>query len=316
MGTTTTTLTLGVLNIAPATAAMNAKPAASVTEACAGRDSVLEPKLDGWRLLAHVTEDGARLYTRSGNDKTSHLPHIVAELEANFPAGTWLDGEAVAITLTADGQIERWGTVQSVLGGNAKGAKAAEVISYCVFDMLAHGGIDARPLPFGKRRELLEKVFAPLATGAVWPIAQAEATEENHEAHLTLGFEGSMVKWLSAPYLSGKRGHGQFKLKAEHTEDVIITGGTEGEGSFSGLIGAVTFGKLDPATSEIKEVGKCSGMSFSDRQLISHSLPALVAKRQVIEVAYSMRMPTGGWRHPRFKRFRTDKTWKECAIDG
>ena len=75
-----------------------------------------EPKMDGWRLLVHIAEDGVHLYTRTGNSKDGSLPIIEAELGEQMPAGTWLDGEAVAMTIK-DGQVTHdWGTVQSVLG--------------------------------------------------------------------------------------------------------------------------------------------------------------------------------------------------------
>ena len=299
------------LKIHQASAAMNAKAYATVKAATEGHPSVLEPKLDGWRLLAHVREDGVRLYTRSGNDKTKHLPHIAEELANEFPVGTWLDGEAIAITVE-DGKIEaKWGSVQSVLGGNPKPELVAEAISFCVFDLLAFDGNDIRPLPFKTRREALEQIFAASEFNAVTLVAQAEATEENHEAHLAVGFEGSMVKWLDAPYRSGVRGMGQGKLKGQASCEVIVMGGKPGKGQFDGMVGAVIFGQYKDG--KLVERGKTSGMDYETRKLITHALPMLVAKQVVFEITHNGAMPSGALRHPRFLRFREDKSATEVT---
>lgn len=300
------------MKINPASAAMNAKAYASVKEAAEGHPSVLEPKLDGWRLLAHVREDGVRLYTRTGNDKTAHLPHICEELAREFPVGTWVDGEAVAIAINDDGMIEaKWGSVQSVLGGNPKPEVVAEAISFCVFDLLAFDGNDIRPLPFKVRRDALEKIFAGSTFDAVTLVAQADATEENHEAHLAAGFEGSMVKWLDAPYRSGVRGMGQGKLKGQASCEVIVMGGKPGKGQFDGMVGAVIFGQYKDG--KLVERGKTSGMDYATRQLITHALPLLVQKQTVFEITHNGAMPSGALRHPRFLRFREDKTATEVT---
>jgi len=140
----------GIENFNPATLAMNSKTAASVAEATI-RESALEPKYDGIRLLVHVTETGVKMYARSGNSKTGKLPAIDAELRMNFPAGTWLDAEAVAFN--EDG-TQDWGGAQSVLGsGTTRAALLSGKIRLVVFDLLAHGGLDARKIGRASCRE-------------------------------------------------------------------------------------------------------------------------------------------------------------------
>lgn len=303
------------LKLNPAKAAMNAAAADTVASACAGRDSVLEPKLDGYRLLCYIGEDGPHLYTRNGNDKAAHLPHVVEALLANpdkFPVGTWLDGEATTLAVE-DGTVHDWGSLQSILGGNPKHRSVAEHASYTVFDLLAHRGIDARSLPFKARRGLLENLLAD-DCGPITLIPQLPATEEAHAQLLATGFEGSMVKWLDAPYRSGARGHGQFKLKGMATIDAIITGAKPGKNGFTGMVGSLIFSQYDDE-GRLVERGHCSGMTFAMRRWLTDNLDSLVAKRQVIEIRHMGRLPgTEGLRHPQFKRIRDDKAPEDVIV--
>jgi ATP-dependent DNA ligase len=291
--------------------AMNSKTAASVAEACGSRDSVIEPKFDGIRLLINIAENGVYAYSRSGKSKTGKLPAIEAELAANLPAGTWIDGEAVAFN--KDG-TQDWGGAQSVLGsGVAKAAAASGVIRFVVFDLLAHGGLDARSLPLRQRRLLLEMIFAnedKFRNIILSP--QGEASDEAHEVNLTLGFEGSMVKHLDAPYQSNRRSANSLKLKATDTVDAVITGFLPAEpGSWiaqAGYIGKIEFTHYQDG---VAIEGRCSGMTTAERADFTARQAELIGT--VIEVSYMTRMPgTGKLRHPQFKRLRNDKTAEEC----
>lgn len=270
-----------------------------------------EPKMDGWRILAHVAEDGVHLYTRTGNSKDGSLPIIEAELGEQMPVGTWLDGEAVAMTIK-DGQVTHdWGTVQSVLGsGTAKAAAQSEKITYVIFDLISHGGIDARSLPYGKRRTLLEKLFDKVSLSErIQLSAQVQPTTANTDALLAQGFEGMVIKRLNAPYASGKRGAGWTKIKPSDNLDCIVTGFKDGENGFTGMVGAVVFSAYKDGT--LTEIGRCSGMDMKTRLDMTKNPENWLGK--VIEVAHMGQMPTGGYRHPQFVKRREDKPASECV---
>src|SRR5688500_1152550 len=102
-----------------------------------GEGYVVEGKWDGWRILAHVWEEPVGIdddnvpimekrvsrYSRNGKTYNGKLPKVEAELIENFPAGTWLDGEAVAIRVEEGQVISEWKIAQSVL--SKVGAHAA-----------------------------------------------------------------------------------------------------------------------------------------------------------------------------------------------
>lgn len=280
--------------------AHNAEPGKSVP--VTGGPYVMECKLDGWRILAHVHESGVTLYARSGNTYTDRLPHIVAELGASFPAGTWLDCEAVAIRVENGQMVDDWGNVQSVLTTLGPNSAAAKKVSLMVFDLLAHGGLDARPLPFVSRRELLAQVFDGATFKHLRLVPQLEASDAAHDAYVAMGFEGSMVKALNAPYASGKRGAGQIKLKPQTTIDTVVMGFKPGENGFSGMVGAVIFGQH--VDGVLKERGRCSGMSMKVRVDMTKNPSKYVGN--VMEIKH-MGFMKDGLRHPQFHRMRADR---------
>lgn len=292
---------------AAGTLAQNAETVKKVPATAA----VLEPKLDGWRILAYVQADTVTYFTRSGNSyPADQLPHVTAELLANFPADTWLDGEAVAIRVEGDKVINEWSTAQSVmtkLGGHA----AADKVSLMVFDLIAHAGIDARSLPLAKRRGLLELAFEKAdPMEAVTLVPQTEATDENAAAYVAQGFEGAMVKAINAPYASNGRGKGWSKIKPQTTVEAVVMGYKEGQNGFTGMIGAIVFGQYDD-NGELVERGRCSGMDLTTRKKITAQREDYLGA--VIEVAHHGAMKNK-LRHPQFRRFRPDKKPEQVLI--
>jgi len=301
----------------------NAEARASVAEATAGHDSVMEPKYDGWRTVWKTDEDGkARFWTRQGQELTGRMPAVEAEISRVFPPGSCIDGEVVSFETTAAGlSVPKRNTVQSVLGsGVAKAALASGCLTFVVFDLVAHGGLDARSLPFHKRRELLEVLFTKNTfEGCVRLTPQMDPTEANYESLVESGYEGAMVKWLDAPYKSGARGSGWWKMKATTTEDVIVTGYKAGENGFAGLIGAITFGQYDE-NGLLVHRGRCSGMDFDLRVKISKNPDAYLNK--VFELnhlglqAPSKEYPHGAFLSPQWKKWRPDRSAESVTLNN
>lgn len=306
-----------------------------VEAAVAGKDSTLEPKYDGIRLLVEVDDQGVvHTYTRTGNEQTGKLPEIEADLFANLPPNTILDGEAVGFVNVNGVLTQDWGKAQSVLGsGVAKAKLRSKDITLVIFDVLEFGGNETTALPFKNRREFLEKLFATKNFKRVILTPQLAATDENHDDLVAKGYEGSMVKWLDSPYAVGQRGRGWFKIKATDEADVVIMGFKPGESSFRGMVGAIEFGQFKtthhpkcafagvtdydpgvncgcPGYSQLVHRGRCSGMTMQVRQDMTANQSSYIGK--VISLAYMTIMPSGALRHPQYKRTRDDKPAQEC----
>lgn len=307
-----------ILAVEPSKLAQNAEDVKgkSVEAVVAGKPCVLEPKYDGWRLIARVDEAGCKLFTRSGQNVTGRWPALVEDL-STLPAGTIIDGEAVAFEAAADGNlVPRWGVVQSVLGsGDAKAALKSGALTFVAFDLLSHAGFDARPLALEQRRALLEQLHATGRLGSrVILSPQFEPSEDTHDALLEAGYEGSVVKRLDSRYASNQRdGRGWYKLKPQETDEAIVVGfkpGTPGS-SFDGLIGAIEFAQHD-ADGNLVHRGRCSGMDFAERKRISANQDDYIGR--VFEFKHhgvmppSEKNPHGGYRHPQWKRWREDRT--------
>lgn len=269
---------------------------------------VLEPKMDGWRLLVYVAEDGIHLYTHTGSCHDGKLPAIEAEF-AQLPPGTWIDGEAVSFKIDGAFVVHEWNSVQKCLGaGKDKAIALSDSITYVAFDLISHAGIDARSLPFSKRRDLLEAIFMMREWERVILTPQALPSDEQLEAFVAQGFEGGVIKNLGARYASGQRGQGQLKLKPQETDDFVVMDYKPGESGFTGMVGAIVFGSYREGA--LVERGRCSGMDMAMRLRITKTPEAFLGK--VVEVKHMGHMKDG-FRHPQFLRWRPDKTAKECV---
>lgn len=268
---------------------------------------VLEPKYDGHRMIATIQDGNVRMYARSGRDKTGHLPNVEAAL-ANLP-NCVIDGEVVA----RDGS---WGRVQEILGSSST---QAEDLVFVVFDVLITLGQDVRGRPLKERRAMLDLLLqhidvadgidpeSPVALSPQFPFDRAVIDNMIAE-----GWEGCIAKNPTSTYVSGSRSRSTwFKFKAVDTVDVVVTGATPGQGKYTNMIGALTFGQY--VNGQLKETGRCSGMTDAERETFTRMLADGTLVGTVIEVAHMGIMPTGGMRHPQYKRTRTDKMPEECV---
>lgn len=276
------------------------------------RATVMEVKYDGHRIYAYRDIDRVRIFARSGHEK-SGLLRTIERIIKRMPVGTWLDGEACSFKL--DGTNE-WGIAQSVLGSDHHRPELESQITYVVFDMLAYDGRDMRSLPMKDRRAILDSSFEAAGifdSAAIMRSPQFTTSTEAYDELVANGFEGAIVKDPTAAYASGKRGYGWFKMKATETADVVVMGTKDGKGKFTGQIGALVFGQYDD-TGNLVEQGSCSGMDDAQRAKFTRELEAGTLLGTVIEIAHMGAMPTGGLRHPQFKRVRTDKDARTVTI--
>jgi bifunctional non-homologous end joining protein LigD len=286
-----------------------------------GPDYIMEPKWDGWRIIAHVLENEVHFYSRSGKSYNGKLPLIEAELlsvrigddgEAKrlFPAGTWLDGEVVAITMVEGKVVNEWKVAQSVLTKVGADAAAAK-LTYMVFDLIAHRDIDARPLALIDRKVLLDRLFENEDLNAVQLSPMREASEEVASAMIALGYEGAVVKQLNRPYGSDKReGGGWIKVKPNITIEGVVMGFKPGENGFKGMIGAVIFGQYE--NGKLVEKGKCSGMDMKTRQDMTANPAKYVGT--VIEVGLVSELGGAG-NPPQYRRHRLDRDPAMVGVD-
>lgn len=295
-------------------------------------DWLFELKYDGYRLLGR--RDGARatLRYRSGADATALWPEIVKALETLPVDDAVLDGELVVVG--PDGRPSFQG-----LQGRAQLTRPADVAvaavrtpaTWYVFDLLALGGLDLRPLPLRDRKRLLARLVPAL--GAIRYADHVEARGEDLFREVEArGLEGVVAKRADAPYRSG-RSADWLKVRVAHRGDFAVVGFTAPRGArarFGALHLAVYDGERFVYAGSV-------GSGFSDELLEAlharlvpraRSGPpcvGLVPKGRghtwvepevVVEVSYQQWTREGLLRLPVFERVRDDKRPEEAVREG
>jgi bifunctional non-homologous end joining protein LigD len=273
--------------------------AATLTqERFTGPEWIFERKLDGIRMLAFKHGADVKLYSR--NRLPQHYP-AVAEAIANFTVGkVILDGEAT------------W--------------DPASKVAYHVFDILWLDDRSVMPLPLMERRALLKTIplHAPLA-------GVAEITDDKPwERACSEGWEGVIAKRRASPYEHRRSPH-WLKMKCEATQELVVGGFTDPQGSRVGL-GALLVGYFDQ--DDFVFAGKI-GTGFDTKLLlevrarldkleIPHSpftkavgLPRVrahwVRPEMVVQVGFIEWTANNKLRHPRLLGIRHDKSPREVV---
>jgi bifunctional non-homologous end joining protein LigD len=306
---------------------------------------IFELKLDGYRLLASKSGSEALLLTRNGNDYTEVFPDIARAVKALPVDDCIIDGEVVVCDekgLPSFARLQKRGRLTSPI--EVKRAAVEHPALFYVFDFIAYGDLDLRPLPLIERKEFLAEVVPKLG-----PVRTLDHIEREGEAFLeqvaALGLEGVIAKKADEPYRKG-RSKCWLKIKREKTDDFVIVGFTKPKGSRVGIgalqladyvggelvyAGRAGTGFNDALLKELKTLldpiicsdPTCVGPVFSPGgdTLAAEMIPETktttwVEPRYVCEVRFREWTPDGLLRHPAFLRMRYDKSPHECERQG
>lgn len=286
---------------------------------------VAEPKHDGARCLTVVTDDGVKLYSRSGGDFTEHVPHLVAAL-GDLPVGTMLDGELAIVTHEVDVRsntvpVTNFNSTMRILGSLSERGRMLQeelgTLTYILYDLPQWGNTDHTGKSWEARRAELERVIDAesehLVLNPHWndPTVYGAVFDEL-TGH---GVEGIIVKNTSSTYtFDGRPNKTWYKVKAEVTMDMVVSGFTDGAGKYQGLVGSIEFSRTDPSTGELVYVGRCSGMTDAVRREVSGNRDAFLGR--VIEIKCNELVGSKEYRtprHPQFVTFRIDKNPEDCT---
>jgi len=262
-----------------------------------------ERKLDGIRLLAYKRGRTVELWSRNRLSLTASYPAVARAIAALPIDDAILDGEATGA----------WGRQ-----GRA---------DYHVFDLLWLNGRLLTSRPLEERRKLLAGIkFKP-------PIARVRAidrVDRPWEHACAEGWEGVIAKRRDAPY-EHRRSKLWLKMKCEATQELVIGGFTDPQGSREGF-GALLVGFFEKG--EFVFAGKV-GTGFNTallRDLRTRFDARLVAAPPftkgtglprkgvhwvrpdiVVQVAFMEWTPYDKLRHPRLLGVRIDKAAKDVV---
>jgi bifunctional non-homologous end joining protein LigD len=290
------------------------------SEAPEGDDWIHEPKLDGYRLVAHVSGRRVALMSRRGHDWSGRFPELVRALSRLSPPRLVLDGEVVVLD-------ERGLSDFQALQNSLKGGGRAKHV-YFVFDLLFLGDDDLRDAPLVQRKEALRRLLiarhAPSDRVRYSDHVRGHGPEMFRRA-CEVGLEGIISKQAFAPYQGG-RSTSWLKVKCGAQQEFVIGGFTAPRGSRSAM-GALLLGVYEGG--RLRYAGKV-GTGFTDaslRELHARLLPlstdeapfadpprgaaargvTWVRPQLVAEVRFTGFTRDGYVRHPSFHGLRDDK---------
>lgn len=264
-------------------------------------DYIMEPKLDGWRLIVHHTGRGVLAYGgRNAADYSGKLPYIETEIASCLPADTALDGELISVI--EGGSSGAVGSVMTSTGPHIP-TVADLPLKLVVFDVLRCDGQDTRSLPWHERRAILEAAnFESLQH--VQRVETFPSSPRTYQVAVELGFEGVVCKVRDSVYVN-TRSHSWIKLKATDTCDAVITGFKDGTGNRVGEVGALQVTLYDANNVPTGVTTTVSGMTDAVRADMKANPNTWLGT--VIEVKHNGVLPSGKVKHPRFIRRRDDK---------
>lgn len=179
---------------------------------------IYEMKYDGYRILAFVEGNSARLITRNGNDYTKRFFTIGNSLIDLANGKTMvLDGEMTIIDSTGKTNFQ---ALQNYMK-NPKG----QTLTYIVFDLLALNGEDLRNKPLIERKEKLEELMKDAPKNLYYSRHVRGNGKESFIAACEAGMEGIIGKKYDSIY-SGTRNGDWIKLKCDKRQEFVIGGYT------------------------------------------------------------------------------------------
>jgi DNA ligase 1 len=293
-----------------------------------------EWKWDGIRSQVIKRKGEGYVWSRGEELVTDKFPEF-ARLIDLLPNGTCLDGEIVALPPNFEA-IERpkpaaFSALQTRLGRKSITKKILlEVpVGFLAYDLLEWQGEDLRQQPLSQRRQLLERLFAQVASAgfrlsetlgfATWNdliMARNRARQE--------GTEGLMLKRKASTYGTGRRRGDWWKWKIDPlTIDAVMIYAQKGSGRRSNLYTDYTFAvrdgdRLVPFTkaysgltdNEIAQVDAFVKANATEKfGPVRTVKPELVFEIAFEGISESKRHKSGvALRFPRMLRWRRDKT--------
>src|SRR3989440_2424094 len=283
-----------------------------------------EFKWDGVRAITYF--DGKRLSMESRNllDITPRYPEIHAITKELDGRRAILDGEVVA--LDKDGRPS-FPLLQQRM--HVRDAGAVKILMkqvpvyYMIFDVLYLDDQITMPLPFKKRRELLEGLMLSGENWRTSPAIEGEG-KSMYETATAHTMEGIVAKKLDSPYEPGRRSPNWLKIKIVQSQELVVGGWCPEKGDNRSRIGCLLLGyyengKLRYAGSvgtgytgaiheqlvkKLKKIGR-STSPFADKVPKPNAI--YVDPKLVVEVDYRRWPPGGMVQQASYKGLRMDK---------
>lgn len=313
----------------------------------------VEPKYDGLRIQIHVNKESnlVEAYTRSLENVTHMFPELQGVLESVAVDSVILDAEGIGYDKTTNKLLPFQQTITRKRKHGVEDTADSVPIRFYVYDVMYLNGESLIEKKLHERKDLLKDVFTENESIMCAPYERTQDPKEiqrYHEEQLADGLEGAVVKKVTAPYQSGRKGWYWVKIKERagtqgklsDTIDCIVLGYYTGKGKRTSFgLGALLVGVITPK-QEIVTISKIgTGMSDDMLHTLKQKLdlaavdhrpeimnvpkalepdvwvaPALVVEVAADEITDSPLHTAGvALRFPRLLRIRSDKTWEQAT---
>lgn len=232
-----------------------------------------EPKLDGIRCLAYITNE-VRLYSRVGKEVTASFPDVVEQLseltqDCNAIYRLVLDGEIVAGVEIRDDVLAvamikaNFQDLQTRLQRKVNVTEAAALIpaKFYAFDVLEMAGLPILDCSYAMRRNFLYRLKMDTNDLEIVPSFTAPHARRTFNWAIEQGCEGFVAKHTASTYEPGSRSKDWLKIKPIQTIDCYCIGATYGYGRRDNY-----FGSMVLVDSQHKFIGLV-GTGFDDESL-------------------------------------------------
>lgn len=253
---------------------------------------IVQPKLDGVRIIAICTGGSAELYTRNGM-KVEGYDEVVKELSHECWKGYVLDGEIMTDNFD--------GTMKGLFA-----LKEDKKAVYNIFDILHEKEFHEQrsTRTYEERFHLYQRIIEDNDFNYLQGVfgQRIEKDEVIRDIEIldmiarTGGFEGLILKGVDSPY-EFKRSYAWTKYKSWQSEEFEVIGMEEGTGKYEGMLGALVI--------NVNGVRVKVGSGFSDEQR-DELWSSLFPDGLIAEVKYQEKTKDGSLRFPTFVKFRND----------
>lgn len=212
-------------------------------KAFSSKDWIFEPKIDGARCIAHISNNTVELQNRRLRSITYRYPEVVRSLR-KAAHNCILDGEMAVFKNGVPDFSSLAVREHQIHSNRIDYLSKAMPASYIVFDILYEGKASLIDRPLAERKSILREGLKEDSIVSIIDDFQNDG-KAYFKAAIKEGLEGIMAKRLASPYRPGVRSHDWIKIKKQLTFDLVVGGYTDGQGQRQPYFGALLLGAYD-----------------------------------------------------------------------
>lgn len=208
---------------------------------------IYEPKLDGMRAVVAIKDGVCSIYSRRALPITEQFPRLAEEFSKLCKRDAIIDGEIIALNESGRPSFQHLQQrINLTRKADVERAELSVPVYFFAFDVIEVDGFDVCGCRLSDRKTLLREILDSSER-----VKHLTAFEDDgitaYEVCVENGFEGIVAKRLDSLYEPGRRSPCWIKVKAQQTDEFIVGGFTQGQGSRAPTFGALLLGSYDDA---------------------------------------------------------------------